>query len=199
MQGFWKKLLERTQVSENYMQMNDMKAKGHDEDTYKAIQRQSKGLMNKTESLRTMMLGIRSKGPALPTFYLGRFIWTFDALSCLSSSSGKGESQVHTDILGLLTKDQAPCVIHTDGPCLNTADIILLLGSIFCALLQQLSVISSIITFKVPLISLMSLDTTSILCLLIQYVLCPFFVLRQELTRLTLVNCPNPDAGGATL
>ena len=70
--------------------MNDMKAIGHDEDTYKAIQIQSRGLMNKTESLRTMMLGVRSKGPALPTFYLGCFIWTFDTLSCLSSSSGKG-------------------------------------------------------------------------------------------------------------
>lgn len=163
-------------------------------------QYRSKGLMNKTETLRTMMLGIRSKGSALPTFYLGCFIWMhFDTLSCLSSFSGKGESQVHTDILGLLTKDQAPCVIHMDGTWLNTVDIILLLGSIFCALLRQLSVISSIITFKVPLISLMSLDTTSILCLLIQYVLCPFFVLRQELTRLTLVSCPNPDAGGATL
>ena len=113
---------------------------------------------------------------------------------------GKSESQVHTDILGLLTKDQMPCVIHTDGPWLNTADIILLLGIIFCALLQQLSVISSIITFEGPLISLMSFDTKSILWLLIQYVLCPFFVTgRQELTRLTLVSCPNPDAGGATL
>lgn len=40
LQGFGKKLLERTQVSDNYMQMNDMKAKGHDEDTYKAIQKQ---------------------------------------------------------------------------------------------------------------------------------------------------------------
>lgn len=89
-QGFGKKLLERTQVSENDMQMNDMNAIGHDEDIYKAIQIQSRGLMNKTESLRTMMLGIRSKGPALPTFYLGCFIWTFDTLSCLSSSSGKG-------------------------------------------------------------------------------------------------------------
>jgi len=89
-----------------------------------------------------------------------------------------------------------PCVIHRDGPWLN---IILLLGSIFCALLQQLSVISSIITFEVPLISLMSFDIKSILWLLIQYVLCPFYVLRQELTRLTLVSCPNPDAGGATL
>ena len=88
-QGFGKKLLERTQVSENdadewyeshriwwrYLQSNTV---------------QSRGLMNKTESLRTMMLGIRSKGPALPTFYLGCFIWTFDTLSCLSSSSGKG-------------------------------------------------------------------------------------------------------------
>ena len=90
MQGFGEKLLERTQVSENDMQMNDMEAIGHDEDTYKATQIQNRGLMNKTESLRTVMLVIRSKSPALPTFYLGCFIWTFEVLSCLSSSSGKG-------------------------------------------------------------------------------------------------------------